>query len=282
MRTVKQIIDTQDVMMGEVKVGQPLPTPGVRQISPFLLLHHLGPINIEPGENPMDIGPHPHRGFAPVTFVFQGQVSHADSLGNQRIVSTGGVQWMSAGKGIVHSESIGEDLVETGGPYEIIQLWINLPSSQKMSEPSYQPFDAEEIPCFQDEHKKINLNIICGQYHDLKGPVVHPTPVEAFTMHMKKGSTITIPSNPDWNLLIYQLGGESIVSDANLKGRQLAQFNYNDSTIPFQAVEDSRFLMVSAPSINEPLAQYGPFVMNRPEELQAAIRDYQEGKMGYL
>ncbi len=282
MRTIKGIIDTQDIMMGDVQVGQPLPSQGVRQISPFLLLHHLGPIDIKPGENPMDIGAHPHRGFAPVTFVYQGQVSHSDSLGNNRIVSTGGVQWMSAGKGIVHAESVGRDLVETGGPYEIIQLWINLPANIKMSEPSYQPFDAEEIPFFQDQQKKVKLNIVSGHYQDLKGPVKHPTPVEAYTLQMKAGGTVTIPSNPDWNLIVYQLGGKSIVGNGNLTGRQLAHFNYDDPEVPFKAEEDSRFLIVSAPSINEPLAQYGPFVMNRPEELQLAIRDYQEGKMGNL
>jgi len=282
MRTVKGIIDTQDVMMGEVKVGQPLPTQGIRQISPFLLLHHLGPIAIKPGENPMDIGPHPHRGFAPVTFVFSGEVAHSDSLGNERIVSSGGVQWMSAGKGIVHAESVGQQLIEKGGAYEIIQLWINLPADLKMSEPSYQPFDADEIPYYQDQRDKVRLNVVCGSYRDLKGPVEHPTPIEAYTLQVEAGGEITIPTNPEWNFLVYQLGGKSTVGNGDLSGRQLAHFNYDHPEVRIRAQQVSRFLVVSGPTINEPLAQYGPFVMNRPEELQQAIADYQNGKMGVL
>ena len=281
-RSIKQILDTQDVMMGEVTVGQPLPAPMVRQISPFLLLHHLGPIQINPGENPMDIGAHPHRGFAPVTFVYEGQVAHTDSLGNERIVSAGGVQWMSAGKGIVHAESVGAELVKNGGPYEMIQLWINLPKQWKMSAPSYQPFDKEEIPCYQDQQKSVSLNVICGSFQGLEGPVQHPTQVSAYTIYMDSGSNLNIPTDANWNVILYQLGGETEVNNGTLKGRQLAHFNYDGTDLSLKAIADSRFLLVSAPPINEPLAQYGPFVMNRPEELQQAINDYHAGKMGVL
>ncbi len=269
-------------MMGEVAVGQPLPAPKVRQISPFLLLHHLGPLIIAPGVNPMDIGPHPHRGFAPVSFVYQGEVAHSDSLGNTRTVTGGGVQWMSAGSGIVHSESVGKELIEAGGPFEMIQLWINLPRHLKMSEPSYQPFDADDIPCFQDQTGKTRLNVIAGQYNGLQGPVNHPTPVEAFTIHLEPGGSLTIPTNQDWNVLLYQLAGNTEIGSGRLQGRQLAVFNFEGEAIKLMAREPGRYLYLSAPPINEPLAQYGPFVMNRPEELQQAIRDYQDGKMGEL
>ncbi|GJM30770.1 MAG: quercetin 2,3-dioxygenase [Cyclobacteriaceae bacterium] len=282
MRTIKQIIDTQDVMMGDIKVGQPLPTENVRQISPFLLLHHLGPIEISPGENPMDIGPHPHRGFAPVTFVFEGHVAHTDSLGNQRVVSKGGVQWMSAGRGIVHAESVGQELIDSGGSYEIIQLWINLPGNLKMSEPSYQPFDAAEIPYFEDQEKRVRLNVICGQYKNIQGPVKHPTEVLAYTLFMEAGSSITIPGNTEWNFIVYQLSGDTKVNNGQLNGRQLAYFNFDGTEVRLEARKASRYLIVSGPVINEPLAQYGPFVMNRPEELQQAINDYQAGEMGVL
>jgi len=282
MRTIKQILDTTDVMMGDIKVGQPLPASKVRQISPFILLHHLGPINIKSGENPMDIGPHPHRGFAPVTFVFEGQVAHNDSLGNKQVVSRGGVQWMSAGKGIVHAESVGEDLINHGGPYEIIQLWVNLPKKLKMSEPSYQPFEAAEIPYYQDISKKVKLNVICGEFEGLRGPVKHPTEIDAFTIYMETGGTLNLATNPNWNAVLYQLGGDTKVSNGKLVDRQLAYFNFDGADITLTANQPGRFLFVSALPFNEPLAQYGPFVMNRPEELQQAISDYQSGKMGTL
>jgi redox-sensitive bicupin YhaK (pirin superfamily) len=209
-------------------------------------------------------------------------VSHSDSLGNQRIVSGGGVQWMSAGSGIVHAESAGSDLVRNGGPFEMIQLWVNLPRSLKMSEPTYQPFDAAEIPCFQDQTKKVKLNVIAGSYLDLKGPVKHPAEIAAFTIYIKEGGSLTITTNTDWNVVLYQLGGQTQVGNGTLEGRQLAYFNFDDNELKLHAKQDSRFLYVSAPPINEPLAQYGPFVMNRPEELQQAIEDYQSGKMGTL
>ena len=282
IRTLKQIITTEDVMMGEVKVGQPLPTRQVKQISPFLLLHHVGPLQIRPGENPMDIGPHPHRGFAPVSFVYAGQVEHSDSLGNHRVVNSGGVQWMSAGSGIVHAESVGSDLVKNGGAYEMIQLWINLPRQLKMSEPTYQPFDQNEIPFFQNPEKTLRLNVVCGKYHDLQGPVKHPGEISAYTIMMEPNASLTIPTNAKWNVILYQLGGETTVNNGSLTGRQLANFNFDGDQLKIEAVESSRLLFVSGPPINEPLAQYGPFVMNSPEELQQAIQDYQEGKMGVL
>jgi redox-sensitive bicupin YhaK (pirin superfamily) len=281
-RTIKQIITTEDVMMGDVKVGQPLPTPQVRQISPFLLLHHLGPIQITPGINPMDIGAHPHRGFAPVTFVYAGQVEHHDSLGNHQVVSSGGVQWMSAGSGIVHAESAGSELVENGGAYEMIQLWINLPRDLKMSEPSYQPFDQEQIPFYQDDRKTVRLNVVCGSYLDLIGPVKHPTEMTAYTISMEPGGSMVIPTNQKWNAVLYQLGGSTTVNNGNLEDRQLAYFNFDGELLEITASQASRLLFVSGAPINEPLAQYGPFVMNRPEELQQAIHDYQQGKMGVL
>lgn len=282
LRTIKQILDTRDVMMGQVAVGQPLPAPKVKQISPFLLLHHLGPLQIKPGDNPMDIGAHPHRGFAPVTFVYEGQVAHSDSLGNKQVVSSGGVQWMSAGKGIVHAESVGEDLVKNGGSYEMIQLWVNLPKELKMSEPSYQPFEAAEIPCYQDINKKVKLNVICGEFEGLQGPVDHPTEIDAFTIHMEADGSLNISTNPKWNVLLYQLGGDTVVNNGKLIDRQLAYFNFDGSDITMTANQPGRYLFVSAPPINEPLAQYGPFVMNWPEELQQAISDYRSGKMGTL
>ena len=176
---------------------------------------------------------------------------------------------MSAGKGIVHAESVGAELVKTGGAYEMIQLWVNLPKHLKMSEPNYQPFDATEIPCYQGHQKDIKLNVISGSYL---------TPDEDVTIST---NSITF-TNADWNVLLYQLGGDSKINNGALKGRQLAYFNFDGTDLDLMAKSNSRLLLVSAPPINEPLAQYGPFVMNRPEELQQAIEDYQSGEMGFL
>ena len=281
-RSIRQVLETVDVQMGALTIGQPLPSPKVKQISPFLLLHHLGPLQVTPGVNPMEIGAHPHRGFAPVTFVFSGAVAHEDSLGNKRVVKAGGVQWMSAGSGIIHSEFADNEFVKQGGALEIIQLWINLPAALKMTAPTYQPFDQAEIPRYEDPHQEIQINVVCGEFNGLKGPVQHPQPLTAYTISLKEGSKITIPSNPQWHLLIYQLAGATGINQSEIRGRQLVDFNFNGEIIELQAIENSRLLLVSAQPIGEPLAQYGPFVMNRPEELRQAMDDYQSGEMGVL
>lgn len=187
---------------------------------------------------------------------------------------------MSAGSGIVHSEEAGADFVAQGGTLEIIQLWVNLPRALKMSSPSYQPFDAPDIPRYEDEG--VQLNVVSGRYLELQGPVEHPFPITAYTLSMQPQSELAITTNHQWNLLLYQLAGETLVNDTKLSGRQLAIFNFDRSDILLQGVQSSRLLLVSAAPINEPLAQYGPFVMNRPEELNQAIEDYQQGKMGAL
>ena len=282
LRGIRQILETIDVQMGPLTIGQPLPSSKVKQISPFLLLHHLGPLTVTPGINPMEIGAHPHRGFAPVTFVFSGAVAHEDSLGNQRIVKAGGVQWMSAGSGIVHSEFAAKDFVKQGGTLEIIQLWINLPASLKMTAPSYQPFDESEVPRFEDPHQGVQVNVICGEFQNLQGPVQHPQPLTAYTINLNEGGAIKIPTNPDWHVLLYQLAGTTKVDQTEIQGRQLVDFNFDGHEIAIQGVKQSTLLLVSGKPIAEPLAQYGPFVMNRPEELRQAMDDYQSGKMGSL
>ncbi len=280
IRSIRQIIPTEDVQMGPLTIGQPLPTNKVRQISPFLLLHHLGPLPVNPGHNPMDIGAHPHRGFAPVTFVYQGEVAHKDSLGNERLVKAGGVQWMSAGSGIVHAEAAGEDFVARGGKFEIIQLWINLPSRLKMSPPTYYPFDFEELAGY--DSPEITLKVACGSVLDFQGPVQHPTPITAAMILMTAGAELVIPTDPEQNTLLYQLGGSSNVNDNLVEGRNLIDFSPQGIDVAINCQQDCRLLLVSGAPINEPLAQYGPFVMNKPEELNQAIEDYQLGKMGVL
>jgi len=196
------------------------------------------------------------------------------------VVKSGGVQWMSAGSGIVHSEAAGKSFVQQGGTLEIIQLWINLPGSLKMSAPTYYPFDQEELPGYDTDG--VRLKVICGQVDKWQGPVKHPTPILACMLHLKPEAKVSLPTNPNWNTLLYQLAGNDQVNQTEVAGRQLVDFNPSEGTIYIECKESSRLLLVSGEPINEPLAQYGPFVMNKPEELNQAIEDYQLGKMGTL
>ncbi len=282
-RTIKRIILSQDIEMGDVTVKQPLPVGNIEQVDPFLLLHHFGPKTQEPHErNIMDIGPHPHRGFEPVTFIFKGEVHHRDSRDNDSVIKSGGVQWMTAGMGIVHSEAAAKTFVENGGELEIIQLWINLPAKLKMVQPRYQGFQRDGIPFYADQENKVRVNVFSGNYEDVKGPIDSLTGITAFSLEMKKGGKLRFTENIDRNAILYQLNGTASVNGVSMGNTKLAIFNQDGKDIEIEALTDSVLLYLSGTPIGEKVAQHGPFVMNDQTEILRAMRDYQMGKMGVL
>jgi redox-sensitive bicupin YhaK (pirin superfamily) len=267
--------------MGDIGMKQPLPTSSLQQIDPFLLLHHAGPMMQEAGgRNVMPIGPHPHRGFEPVTFVFKGAVHHKDSRGNDSIIRSGGVQWMTAGMGIVHSETLAKELLENGGELELIQLWINLPTAKKMIQPKYQGFQKEEIPTVVEDGSSIN--IISGSYKGKNGPINSETAITALTINMIKGSTISFDVDPNENQFLYQLSGMAKVNDIENGSHKLVYFGEEGDFIKIECSEDATFLFMSGKPLNEKVTQWGPYVMNTQTEIMEAMRDYQMGKMGIL
>jgi redox-sensitive bicupin YhaK (pirin superfamily) len=169
-RSVSHILESSIIDMGSFQVKQPLPTQKVPQISPFLLLHHFGPIKVEPGFDPIDLGPHPHRGFEPVTFLYQGGIRHKDSLGNEGILEAGDIQWMTAGRGIIHSERASDFFMENGGTIEGIQLWVNLPAQDKMTQPKYQEIRKNDIPIIAEN--KVTHRLVSGNWNGQKGIVI--------------------------------------------------------------------------------------------------------------
>lgn len=282
-RRIAHSIIASDVQMGPITLKQPVPIQGIDQVDPFLLLHHVGPKTQEPGAaSILGIGAHPHRGFEPVTFIFKGDVHHRDSHGNDSIIRGGGVQWMTAGSGIVHSESASEQFVAQGGELELIQLWVNLPSHLKMVEPRYQGFQQADIPTFTDQDDAVQLNVIAGKFEDLQGPVDSLTGVTAYTICMKSDSTIRIPLEASQNPLLYQLHGNALVNEHTSTDHSMTTFQSETGSIDIHAKNDSLFLLVAGRAIEEPVAQYGPFVMNRQEELSQAVVDFRAGKMGDL
>ncbi|MGI9542391.1 MAG: pirin family protein [Cyclobacteriaceae bacterium] len=280
MRTIQRIIDTVYVKMGPMTIGQPLPIQGLDQISPFLLLHHAGPIPVQAGKNPMHIGAHPHRGFEPITFVFNGSVEHHDSLGNHSVIKAGGVQWTTAGAGIVHSESAAPDFVAEGGTLEIIQLWINLPRELKLTPADYHGLQRDAIPSSNDDN--VRVNVISGSYNDIEGPVKSLTSITAYTIELGATGKVDFQFPIDQNLLIYQLNGSTIINGETVTEKQLVYFKRDYSEVTVEAKTESVLLLVAGSPIDEPLAQYGPFVMNTQQEIMQAVEDYQTGKMGTL
>lgn len=283
-RTVSQVLYAQMVDMGGIPVRQPFPTQRVEQIDPFLLLHHAdlkAPKHVEPDD--AGVGPHPHRGFSPVTFIFKGGVHHRDSRGNDSVIYAGGAQWMNAGMGIIHSERPPHDIHEIGGRQEIIQLWINTPAAHKMDQPAYFPLAADETPTYVSEDGKVLLKVFSGQLLDMKGPIPSHTQVNAATLELKKGGRISIPLPVSHNALIYPLDGKITVEGFGLvEGLNAVLFKKDGEGITLEGLEDTRILLVSGEPLNEKVVSHGPFVMNTQTEILEAMRDYQLGKMGIL
>lgn len=283
-RTVSQLLYAQLVDMGGFPVRQPFPTQRVEQIDPFLLLHHAdvkAPQHVEPDD--AGIGPHPHRGFSPVTFIFKGGVHHRDSRGNDSVIYAGGAQWMNAGLGIIHSERPPHDIHEIGGRQEIIQLWINSPASHKMDQPAYYPLGAGEAPTFLSEDKKVLLRVFSGELLAVKGPIPSPTKVNAATLELKEGGRISIPLPAHHNGFIYLLDGELTVEGFGLvESLHAVLFEKDGDGITLEARQDTRVLLASGEPLNEKVVSHGPFVMNTETQILEAMRDYKLGKMGVL
>ena len=279
-KQVKNIIDSEQVMMGNHQLGQPIPSEALHQISPFILLHHGAPHDFEAGGKGIDVPPHPHRGFEPVTFLFSGEIEHNDSRGNNSVIKSGGVQWMTAGMGIIHSEGTPSSFNEKGGTFEMIQLWINLPAKLKMVEPRYQGFQREDIPFYGENG--VRVNVVAGEMGGLKGPVDSLTDVTALTIEIEKGASVELDYKVGQNVLLYLLHGKAKVNGAGISDQQLVEFENEGTEVEIRADEKSLFLIVAGDPIDEPMAQYGPYVMNTQTEIMEAMRDYQMGKMGVL
>lgn len=283
-RKVTHTLYAEEFDMGGMPVRQAFPTGRVEQHDPFLLLHHADikvPTSIDPDH--AGVGPHPHRGFSPVTFIFKGGVHHRDSRGNDSVVYAGGAQWMNSGMGMMHSERPPKDIHEIGGRQEIIQLWINTPQKNKMDQPAYYPLQANETKRFVSLDSKVTVNVFAGEVLGLKGSIPTPSPVNASTLELKKDGSISIPIPSDFNAFLYLLDGKiNIQGFGMIEPLHAVLFDKDGDGITISALENSRVLLMSGLPLNEKVVAHGPFVMNSETEILEAMRDYQKGKMGIL
>ena len=280
-RTIKKIISSQKVNMGGIHLQQPLPDRSVDQIDPFILIHHGSlPVNKGGNQSESGVGPHPHRGFSPVTFVFKGGVKHQDSLGNNEVVTAGGTQWIHSGNGIIHSERPSKEMIERGGQNEIIQFWVNTPAKYKMEDPYYLPLSADKTPYIKKADSTIH--VVAGEFEGVKGPAKTYSPQTLLRAETKSGAKLSLAIPENYNALIYLLDGELESNGQVAKGKDMLWFNNDGEEITLKMNQDSRFILLSGEPIGEPIATYGPFVMNTDTEIRQAISDYQEGRMGEL
>lgn len=283
--TIKKVGGSDFVNMGPIRLRQPIPTQEIDNIDPFILLHHYGPFEISEGSNPFDLGPHPHRGFEPVTFLIQGEQLHRDSLGNESLVKGGDVQWTTAGRGIIHAEGPSKDFVRRGGTLEGIQLWLNLPAEKKMIAANYQHVRNEDFRKVTSDDKKVNIKVIAGELDGVYGHIKTQTSVNAFMIDIEVGGNFDIQVPKSHQSTIYLLNGHVTINTTEslkLNKNQLIEFNQDGDGFTIKGNETSKLLFLSGEPFKEPITTYGPYVMNTQTEIMEAMRDYQMGKMGFL
>jgi len=283
-KKVKYLIPAYDIDMGGFPVRQALPTNNVEQVDPFLLLHHAKTTyNDYVPALRQGIGPHPHRGFSPVTFVIEGEVHHRDSRGNNQVAKAGEVQWMHAGAGIIHSERPSQALADRNGSQEIVQLWINTPAAKKMKQPLYQYLGVNNMVQFTSEDDNILSKLIAGSYAGEKSRIVTESDLLViWSLAQNAGSqTFTLPEL--FNSMLYVIRGTVRISGYGMvEAENLAVFDNNASSLEIFAEKGAQFLLLAGMPIGEKVVQQGPFVMNTTTEILEAMRDYQMGKMGIL
>ncbi len=253
------------------------------KMSPFFLLDYNSKINFSARNEPRGVGVHPHRGFETVTIAYQGAVSHHDSAGNSGIIYPGDVQWMTAASGILHKEYHEQEFSLTGGDFQMVQLWVNLPAKDKMSRPKYQDIKNAEMARYNLPDGGGVIQIIAGEYKGIKGSASTFSPLHLYNARLNKGAktTLSFPENFNTGFVIIE-GGVLINGEEVALTDQFVHFNNDGDEIQVEALESSVILVLSGEPINEPIAQYGPFLMNSQEEIQIAISDFNQGKFGYL
>ena len=283
-RSIKGVYPSVKVNMGGVVLDQPLPYRGLDMVDPFLLIHHWN--GVLPGgqhQSKVGVGPHPHRGFTPVSFIFKGGVHHRDSKGHESIIYGGGTQWMNSGYGIVHSERPAKEFAQAGGPFELIQFWVNAPAKHKFDPANYQPLSAEDTPMVSSTDGKINIGIVAGSFLGKEGPIETHSPLLTLRLDIAKGGSMQIPIPADYNAILYPLDGSlRINGDRELKAKDMTVFSTDGEGITIEGLTETRAILLAGKPIEEPVVSYGPFVMNSQKEVMQAIQDYQAGKLGTL
>lgn len=268
--------------IGDLTTRRPLPGPRVSQVDPFLFLNHHGPQVYGAGNRGLPFGPHPHRGFETVTFILEGELMHRDSAGFESVIRAGGVQWMTAGSGLVHAELSPEGFKRSGGPLEILQLWVNLPSRLKMTPPRYQGFQDDQIPVVDLRDGKSWMQVIAGAWQGVTGPIDSLTGNFMSVVEFEPGGRFAADTLRGRNVFLYVVSGDVRVSGQAVGKHHLVELDTVGDELTVEAVSSARILFGHGEPIGEPVVSYGPFVMNTQDEIRQAIADYQAGRMGEI
>ena len=271
-------------------VGDGFPVRGIfsyndiaDELSPFLLMDYAGPADFPATTRKLGVGQHPHRGFETVTIVYEGGVSHRDSSGGGGTIGPGDVQWMTAASGLLHEEYHSPDYAAKGGPFEMVQLWVNLPAKDKMSAPGYQGIVADDIPEVALPGNAGTARIIAVNYGNASGPARTFTPMNVWDLHLKAGHRIALELPEGHTTALFVLRGSLRIDDKHtVRAAELAVMEREGSQLAFDVTDDAIVLLLSGAPLNEPIVGHGPFVMNTREEIIQAINDFNSGRFGQI
>lgn len=286
-RQVKSIVTAhRQSEGGGFIVRRPIPSHDLDLLDPFLLLDEMGPVNYAPGKA-IGAPDHPHRGFETVTYLLEGEMQHKDSAGHQGVLKPGDVQWMTAGSGVVHSEMPSAEMLDKGGPMHGFQIWVNLPAKLKMTKPRYQEVAQAQIPTATSPDGLAQVKIVAGKALGLEAIIDTHTPIVYHDWTIKPGGKISTDISSDHNVGVYVFSGTLLVGtdEQEIEDGQLAILSEGSNiqfSVALQEQAPAKFLVLGGIPHNEPVARYGPFVMNTKEELQQAFADYQGGRMGQI
>jgi redox-sensitive bicupin YhaK (pirin superfamily) len=268
--------------IADLTTRRPVPGNEVEQIDPFLFLNHHGPQVYAPHNRGLPFGPHPHRGFETVTFILTGELAHRDSAGNVSVIKEGGIQWMTAGSGLVHAEISPEEFKRDGGPLEILQLWVNLPPELKMTQPRYVGLQRDQIPAIATPDGKGTVHLVAGHWNGRAGGMRPLTDVFLSWIELAKDGRVSFEGLAGRNVFLYIVGGELSIGGETAPHWHLIELNDDGDSLEIEATTDAVILFGHAAPIGAPVVSYGPFVMNTRDEIMRAIRDYEAGKFNAI
>jgi quercetin 2,3-dioxygenase len=253
------------------------------ELSPFLLLDHAGPADFEPTGHERGVGWHPHRGFETVSVAYEGAVDHEDSAGNSGSIGPGDVQWMTAGSGVLHKELHGRDFARRGGRFEMLQLWVNLPAKSKMTAPRYQTLLARDIPVVQLPREAGSVRVIAGRFEGATGPARTFTPINLLDLRLAADRRARLDLREGWVGALFVVKGEVIVNgEQSARAGELVVLERKGDKVEIEAAPEATVFVMNGEPIDEPIAGYGPFVMNTQEQIHQAIQDFRTGRLGRI
>lgn len=282
MKTIKAKHKATYEPIADLVTYRAMPTPvmPMNELDPFIFLNHHGWQQYPENNNGLPFGPHPHRGFETVTFIVEGDLTHKDSSGAASVIKAGGVQWMTAGKGLIHAEISSEAFKQQGGPLEILQLWINLPAKYKMVEPAYTGLQKEDIPHLIKDEGRVTIHVVSGLWDNVTGPVTPLTDVHLSSIAFKENGRYNVKIPADQTVFLYIVKGKLLVNGEQAEMHHIIEFSHEGTMIEMKALTDAYILFGYATPYREPFAAYGPFVMNTQQEIMQAYEDYHAGKFG--